>query len=123
MLNKSLFCKTGHAPRYCCFVTVTDLDLYFIDVQIDREHLLSMTNVFMKFEKAGPYQTLVTDRTRLYTSWTDQRTDRFKAVYTLFFERGIKIGVLQYEGYSLQEVNRILTKCIKFYQMIKFRSF
>ena len=44
----------------------------------------------MKFEKTGPNQTVVIDRTRLYT--TDRRTelwtDRCKAIYTLFFERG-----------------------------------
>ena len=30
------------------------LDLHSIEPKIDREHLLSMTNVCMKFEKAGP---------------------------------------------------------------------
>ena len=53
-----------------------DLDLYSIEPKIDREHLLSMTNVCMKFEKAGPNQTLVTDRTGLYMMdrWTNGQT-------------------------------------------------
>ena len=45
-----------------------DLVLYLTDPKIDREHLLCMTNVCMKFEKAGPNQTLVIDHTRLYTT-------------------------------------------------------
>ena len=65
-----------------------DLDLYPIEPKIDREHLLSMTNVCMKFEKTGPKQTLVFDWTRLYMTngWMDRRTDRCKAIYPLFFE-------------------------------------
>ena len=49
-----------------------DLDLHPTDPKIDSEHLLSMTNVCMKFNKAGPNQTLVIDQTRLYT--TDRQT-------------------------------------------------
>ena len=67
-----------------------DLDLYLIDPKIDREHLLSMTNVFMKFEKPGPHQTLVIDWTSLYTM--DRKTeglmDISKAIYPLFVEGG-----------------------------------
>ena len=33
-----------------------DLDLYLIDSKINTEHLLSITNVCIKFEKAGPNQ-------------------------------------------------------------------
>ena len=44
-----------HCHSHC------DLDLYPIDPKIDREHLLSITNICMKFEKAGPNQTLVID--------------------------------------------------------------
>ena len=51
-----------------------DLDLYQIDPKIDREHLLSMTDVCNKFKKAGSNQTLVIDRTRLYMK--EGRTDR-----------------------------------------------
>ena len=43
-------------------------DLYPIDPKIDREHLLCMNNVRMKFGKAWPDQTLVIDWTRLYTT-------------------------------------------------------
>ena len=39
------------------------LDLNPIELKIDREHLLSMTNVWMKVDKAGLNQTLVIDRT------------------------------------------------------------
>ena len=49
-----------------------NLDLYPIDPKIDMVQLLSMTNVCIKFEKAGPNQTLVIDRTMLDT--TDGRT-------------------------------------------------
>ena len=74
-------------PPPCCFVSHCDLDLYPIECQINKEYLLSLTNVCMKFEKAGPYQTLVTDWTRLYT--TDRRTERqVQSNITLFFERG-----------------------------------
>ena len=67
-----------------------DLDLYPIDPKIDREHLLSMTNVCMKFENAGPNQILVFDLTRLYT--TDGPTDqRMQSNIPLFFEGGIKM--------------------------------
>ena len=59
-------CKTEHTPP-CYFVSHCDLDLYPIEPKINREHLLSMAKVCMKFEKAGPYQTLVIDRARLYT--------------------------------------------------------
>ena len=73
-------------PPPCCFVSHCDLDLYPIERQINKEYLLSLTNVCMKFEKAGPYQTLVTDWTRLYT--TDRRTERqVQSNITLFFER------------------------------------
>ena len=55
-----------------------DLDLYPTDPKIDRENILSMTNVCMKSEKARPNQTLVIDWTRLYTSdgLTDEPQDR-----------------------------------------------
>ena len=90
--NKSLFVKQDMPPPPPppppprCFVSHCDLDLYLIDPldcdldlnlidpKIDREHLLSMTNVCIKFEKAEPYQTVVIDRIRL--NKTDRLTDR-----------------------------------------------
>ena len=60
-----------------------DLDLYPIEPEMDREHLLSMTSVFMKFEKAGPNQTLNIDRTSCI-----RRTDRCKATPPHFFKKG-----------------------------------
>ena len=84
-------CKTGHPPppMLLCH-SHGDLDLYPTDPTIEREHLLSTTNVCMEFEKTGPNQTLIIDRATLYT--TDGRTDRWtdmcKAIYPLFFEVG-----------------------------------
>ena len=43
-----------------------------------------MTNVCMKFEKAGLNKTLVIVPTKLYTTY--RWTDRCKAIYHLFFE-------------------------------------
>ena len=60
MLHLTLLC---HSHRY--------LDLYSIDAEINREYL-SRIIVRMKFEKALPNQTLLFDRTRLYT--TEGRT-------------------------------------------------
>ena len=48
-----------------------DLDLYPIEPQIDKEHLLSMTNFCVKFEKAGPNQLYL-----LIGQGCIQRTDR-----------------------------------------------
>ena len=61
-------CVAIHVEGHC------DLDLYQIDPKISREHLFSITNVCMKFEKTGPNLTLVIDRTRKYD--TDGKTDR-----------------------------------------------
>ena len=84
-------CKKGHAPLTLLCHSHCDLDLYLIDPKIDTEHLLSVTNVCMKFEKARPKQTLVIDRTRLYTinGWTKPWTDRCKAIYPHLFQEGI----------------------------------
>ena len=73
-----------------------DLDLYPIDPKINREHLLSMTNIWMKFEEAGPYQTLVIDLTRLHT--TDGRTDLQTAAkqYTPSSSKGGIIVIMLY---------------------------
>ena len=81
-------CKTGHGPLILFCHSRCDLDLYPIDPKINREHLLSMTYVFIKFEKAGPNQTLVIDRTWLYSTdgWTDRRTGAKQ--YAPIFERG-----------------------------------
>ena len=68
-------CKTGLVPPMLLCHSHCDLGLYPIDPKINREHLLSITNVCMKFEKAGPNQILVFDWTRLYT--TDGQTDRW----------------------------------------------
>ena len=72
--NSTRVCKTGHAPLMLLCHNNCDLDLYPIEPKINWEHLLSMTNVCMKFEKAGLDQTLVIHPTRLYT--TDGPTDR-----------------------------------------------
>ena len=58
--------------------TSFNLDIYPIDPKINREHLLSMTNACMKFEKAELNQTLVIDKPRLYMK--DRLTDRCKAI-------------------------------------------
>ena len=73
--NKSLFVKHGILPLL--LLCHSHSDLYPIDPQISREHLHFMTNVCMKFEKAGPNQTLVIDRTRLYImdGQMNERTD------------------------------------------------
>ena len=55
-----------------------DLDLFPIDPKINREHPFSISNVCIKFEKAGPNQTEFIDRTSLYK--TDRRTDWCKAI-------------------------------------------
>ena len=64
--NKSLFVKQDMPPLmlFCH----SHCDFYPIELKIDREHLLSMTNVCMKFEKVWPNQTLSIDRTSLYTT-------------------------------------------------------
>ena len=68
-----------HSHSHC------DLDLYPIDLKIDREHLLCLNSVCMKFEKAAPNETRVIDLTRLY------KTDRWcKAIYPIFFKWGHK---------------------------------
>ena len=53
--------KTGHVPLMLLCHSHSYLNLYSIEPKIDMEHLLSMTNVCMKFEKAWLYQTLVID--------------------------------------------------------------
>ena len=73
--NKILFLKQDMPPlsmRLCH--SHCDLDLYPTEPKIDREHLLSMTNVCMKFKKAEPNITLKIDRTMLYMM--DRPTDR-----------------------------------------------
>ena len=76
--NMSLFVKQDRPPPMLICHSHCDLDLYPIEPKIDREHLLSVTNVCMKFEKAGPNQTLVIYPTRLYTmdGQTNGLTDR-----------------------------------------------
>ena len=79
-----------------------DLDLYPIDRKINREHLLSMTNVCMKFQKAGPNQILVIDLTRKYDGRTDRETDRqVKSNIPLFFEGGHKNGTKLCQKYFI----------------------
>ena len=73
-MKQESVCKTGYAHLMLLCHSHCDLDLYPIELKINREHLCSITNVCMKFEKAGPKQTLVIDRTRLYT--TDGPSDR-----------------------------------------------
>ena len=65
-----------------------DLDLYPIEHKINREHPLSITNVCMKFEKAGPNQILDIDRTRLYTM-NGPMDKQVQSSLPLFFEGGI----------------------------------
>ena len=65
-IKQEYVCKTGHAPPMLLCHSHFDLDLYAIGPKIDREHLLSMTNVCMKFEKAGLNQNLVINQTKLY---------------------------------------------------------
>ena len=49
-------CKTGHAPHPPMLPCHSHcyLDLYPNQAKIDREHLLSVTNVCIKFEGAWP---------------------------------------------------------------------
>ena len=74
-----------------------ELDLYPIEPKIDMEHLLSMNNVYMKFGKAGQNQTLVIDWTKVVyyrrSEQTNQQTDRYKAIYPLFFQGGHNEGM------------------------------
>ena len=85
--NKSVY-KTRHVLTATLSQLKVTLTLTFnlLTPKTNRDHLLYMTNVCMKFKKAGPNQTLVIDRTRLYTTdrRTGQRTDRCITIYPLF---------------------------------------
>ena len=75
LLKQESVCKTGNTPpQHTHTHTHYDLDLHLNDPKINREHLLSMTNVCMKFEKAERNKTLGIDRTWLYM--TDRQTER-----------------------------------------------
>ena len=66
-INYKSLCKTGHDLLMLLCHSHCDLDFYPIAPKINREYLLYITNVCIKFEKAGPDQTPIIDRTRLYT--------------------------------------------------------
>ena len=80
----------------------------------------------MKFENAGPNQTVVIDWTRLYR--TDGLTDMCKAIYPLFFEGEhykvlpcMKIGLIRNECIWRPKLNDQI-RSLSHYQTTKFET-